>query len=41
MTIDYIKLSPTGNITLLVATPVPRDAHRDISLRLLETVGGE
>ncbi len=41
MIVDYIKLSPTGNITLLVKTPVPREGQRAASLRLLESVGGE
>ena len=41
MTIDYIKLSPTGNITLLVTSPVPRDRQAAVAARLLEAVGGE
>ena len=43
MTIDYIRLSPTGNITVLVKTPVPRQRHGEIAARLLapDCVGGE
>lgn len=41
MTIDYIKLSPTGNITLLVKTPVPRERQADLAAALLRRVGGE
>ena len=43
MRIDYIKLSPTGNITVLVRTPVPRVAQADLAARLLSAdgVGGE
>ncbi len=41
MTIDYIKLSPTGNITILVRTPVPRKHHVEIATVLLHRVGGE
>lgn len=41
MTIDYIKLSPTGNITILVTTQVPRQHHVEIASALLHRVGGE
>ena len=43
MIIDYTKLSPTGNITVLVKTPVPRDRQARIAARLLaaDCVGGE
>lgn len=43
MTIDYIKLSPTGNITVLVKTPVPRSQHAALAAHLLreDCVGGE
>lgn len=41
MTIHYQKYSPTGNITLLVTTPVPRDLQPRLAARLLEGVGGE
>lgn len=43
MTIDYIKLSPTGNITVLVKTPVPRERQAAVAARLLadDRVGGE
>lgn len=43
MTIDYIKLSPTGNITVLVKTPVPRAQQAGLAARLLreDCVGGE
>ena len=41
MTIDYIKLSPTGNITLLVTSPVPRGRQASVAARLLDIVGGE
>ena len=41
MNIDYVKLSPTGNITILVKTPVPRDRQGQIAKRLLDSLGGE
>lgn len=43
MTIEYTKLSPTGNITVLVYTPVPRDRQASVAARLLaaDCVGGE
>lgn len=43
MIIDYTKLSPTGNITVLVKTPVPRERQAAIAARLLaaDCVGGE
>ena len=43
MTIHYLKFSPTGNITILVTTPVPRDRQGEIAARLLapDCVGGE
>lgn len=43
MNIDYVKLSPTGNITVLVKTPVPRSLHGIVAARLLraDCVGGE
>ena len=41
MTIEYIKLSPTGNITLLVPTPVPRALQPQVARALLARVGGE
>lgn len=41
MLLDYFLLSPTGNDTVLVQTPVPRQLHGAVAARLLETVGGE
>ena len=43
MTIQYIKLDPTGNITVLVTTPVPRSLQGAVAARLLDPgcVGGE
>ncbi len=43
MTVDYIRLSPTGNITVLVTGPVPREQQPRTAARLLESdcVGGE
>lgn len=43
MTIDYIKFSPTGNITVLVRSPVPRARQASLAARLLraDCVGGE
>lgn len=41
MSIDYIKLNPTGNITLLVTSPVPRERQAELAARLLEEIGGE
>ena len=43
MTIDYVQLSPTENITVLVKTPVPRDRQAAVAARLLQAdcVGGE
>jgi len=41
MTLNYQKYSPTGNVTVLVTTPVPRSMQPGIAARLLEEVGGE
>ena len=41
MTLSYQKYSPTGNVTVLVTTPVPRSMQPGIASRLLEDVGGE
>ena len=41
MTLNYQKYSPTGNITILVTTPVPRAMQPGVAARLLEDVGGE
>ena len=43
MNIEYVKLSPTGNITILVRTPVPRERQAEIAAKLLapDCVGGE
>ena len=43
MKLNFVKLSPTRNITILVTDPVPRSLHADISARLMdgECVGGE
>jgi len=41
MTLNYQKYSPTGNITILVTTPVPRAMQPGFAARLLEDVGGE
>ena len=43
MKLDYIKLSPTENITVLVTTPVPRARQAALAARLLagDVVGGE
>ena len=43
MNIHYIKLNPTGNITVLVTTPVPRPRQAAVAAKLLapDGVGGE
>lgn len=43
MEIAFTKLSPTQNVTVLVESPVPREAHAAIAARLLavDGVGGE
>ena len=41
MTINYVKYSPTGNVTLLVTSPVPREDHGTVAAALLERLGGE
>ena len=43
MKIRYLKYSPTGNLTVLVTTPVPREDQPGVAARLLESdcVGGE
>ena len=43
MKIRYVKYSPTGNITVLVTSPVPRDRQAAVAAKLLEPdiVGGE
>ena len=41
MLLHYLKYSPTGNITVLVTTPVPRPEQPGVASRLLEAVGGE
>jgi len=41
MTLNYQKYSPTGNVTILVTTPVPRSMQPGVAARLLEDVGGE
>ena len=43
MRIDYIKMDPTGNTTVLVKTPVPRTRQAALAARLLGDggVGGE
>ena len=43
MRLHYQKYSPTGNVTVLVTTPVSRDVQREIAARLLGPggVGGE
>ena len=43
MRVRYIKLSPTGNITVLVTSPVPRHMQGDLAAWLLDEsrVGGE
>lgn len=41
MKIDYAKLDPTGNTTILVKTPVPRARHGAVAAALLEALGGE
>ena len=40
MSIHYQKYSPTGNITVLVTTPVPREEQPGIAARLLVPGGG-
>ncbi|MBQ8110857.1 MAG: hypothetical protein IJ124_11925 [Clostridia bacterium] len=40
-TIDYIKLDPTENTTLLVPGPVPRGRQAAVAARLLARAGGE
>ena len=43
MQLNYQKYSPTGNITVLVTTPVPRDRQPEVAAWLLrpEVAGGE
>jgi len=43
MNVHYLKYSPTGNITVLVTSPVPRALQPRVAARLLEAdvVGGE
>ena len=43
MTVRYQKYSPTGNITVLVTTAVPRDRQPEVAAWLLkpEVAGGE
>ena len=41
MTINYTKYSPTGNVTLLVTSPVPREDHGAVAAALLQRLGGE
>ena len=41
MNIRYFKFSPTGNDTLLIDSPVPRDRQGALAARLLERLGGE
>ena len=43
MKIDYVKLSPTGNVTVLVTSPVSREKQAAVAARLLapDCVGGE
>lgn len=41
MKIEYVRLSPTGNVTLLVTSPVPRRQQAAVAAALLERVGGE
>ncbi|MBQ3423579.1 MAG: hypothetical protein IJH38_00060 [Clostridia bacterium] len=43
MRLKCVKLDPTGNITVLVTDPVPRERQREVALRLLdpERMGGE
>lgn len=43
MNVEYAQLSPTGNITVLVKNPVPRECHSLLAARLLEDgcIGGE
>ena len=43
MTVDYLKFSPTGNVTVLVMTPVPRSQQPGMAALLLRpgVVGGE
>ena len=37
MELSFIKLSPNGNMTLLVETPVPRNRQLAIGKRLIAT----
>lgn len=41
MRVDYVKLDPTGNTTLLVKSPVPRERHGAVAAALLARLGGE
>jgi len=41
MNIEYVKLDPTGNTTLLVKTPIARNNQAALAAWLLERVGGE
>ena len=41
MRLRYLKYSPTGNLTVLVTTPVPRADQPGVASHLLNTVGGE
>lgn len=36
MELQYYKVDPTGNITLLVTSPVPREIRREVSMLLME-----
>lgn len=35
MNIDYYKIDPTGNVTLIVETPVPRELHSGVASALM------
>ncbi len=41
MKLDFVKFDPTGNTTILVTTPVPRERHGAVAAALLSRLGGE
>ena len=41
MTIDYLVADPSGNTTILVLTPVPKEEHSALAAKLLALPGIE
>lgn len=41
MRIQFVKFDPNGNITILVESRVPREAHAALAARLMAEIGGE